>query len=70
MVVLIDPQDDRFGMLRQNKRPQERTYVFDFAFDGDSAQEVVYQRTTQPLVDSVMNGFNATVFAYGATGKD
>ncbi|GAB6027256.1 Kinesin-like protein kif19 [Chamberlinius hualienensis] len=67
MVVLIDSQDDRFGVLR-SQRALERQYMFDMVFDGGSSQELVYRQTTQPLVDMVMNGFNATVFAYGATG--
>lgn len=32
-------------------------------------QEEVYEATTKTLINSVINGYNATVFAYGATGK-
>ena len=32
-------------------------------------QEEVYERTSRILMQNVMNGYNATVFAYGATGK-
>ena len=32
-------------------------------------QEEVYGRTTKPLVENVLQGYNATVFAYGATGS-
>ena len=28
----------------------------------------VYEQTTKHLVDNVLAGYNATVFAYGATG--
>jgi kinesin family protein 18/19 len=38
------------------------------AFGPDSTQEEVYSETTQHLVESVLQGYNATVFAYGATG--
>jgi kinesin family member 18/19 len=38
------------------------------AFGPDSTQEEVYRETTQHLVESVLEGYNATVFAYGATG--
>lgn len=31
-------------------------------------QEAVYNGTTKNLVQDVLNGYNATVFAYGATG--
>ena len=29
----------------------------------------MYEATTQQLIDPVLNGYNATVFAYGATGS-
>ena len=31
-------------------------------------QEEIYNLTTRNLVDGVLEGFNATVFSYGATG--
>lgn len=32
-------------------------------------QEVVYRATTKGLIEGVISGYNATVFAYGPTGK-
>lgn len=32
-------------------------------------QKEVYEKTTKDLIESVIDGFNATVFAYGPTGK-
>lgn len=51
------------------QRQQFRRYVYDNVFDDSSSQEVVYQKTTAPLVRDVVNGFSAAVFAYGATGS-
>lgn len=51
------------------QRQQFRRYVYDHVFDDSSSQEVVYQKTTAPLVRDVVNGFSAAVFAYGATGS-
>ena len=47
---------------------KEAEFKYDFAFDEKSDQEEIYQFTTANLVKQVINGFNATVFAYGATG--
>ncbi|KAF5121782.1 hypothetical protein DV113_004729 [Geotrichum candidum] len=49
-------------------RIREHRFVFDRLFDEEAAQEEVYANTTRPLLDSVLDGYNATVFAYGATG--
>lgn len=69
MVVLCDPNaGDPVDVLRA-KRAHERKYIFDWAFDGDSTQEEVYEKTTQSLVENVIQGFNGTIFAYGATGS-
>ncbi|CAG7731392.1 unnamed protein product, partial [Allacma fusca] len=46
-----------------------KAYDFDWVFDETSSQEEVYKNTAAPLVRSVMEGFCATVFAYGATGS-
>ena len=29
----------------------------------------LYEETFRPLVESVLNGFNGTIFAYGQTGS-
>lgn len=47
---------------------QEIKFVFDKLFDENACQEDVYEDTTSSLIDSVIEGYNATVFAYGATG--
>ena len=43
-------------------------YAFDVAFDEDATQLQVYEYTTKPFISSVIEGYNVTVFAYGATG--
>lgn len=42
--------------------------MFDRVFDDNTSQADVYESTTRSLLDSVLDGYNATVFAYGATG--
>ncbi|CAA9996744.1 unnamed protein product [Nesidiocoris tenuis] len=65
--IVLDDDSDKRDVLRQ-KRTSEKQYSFDFAFGEDSSQEQVYDLTTRGLVRDVLLGFNATVFAYGATG--
>lgn len=71
---MFDPPEDnlvqRFsrGVGPQGKRVKDQTFAFDRVFDDNTTQEDVYEATTKPLLDSVLDGYNATVFAYGATG--
>lgn len=53
--------------LRKNKT-REKQFAFDYAFGEDATQEKVFTLTTQFLIEGVLEGYNATVFAYGATG--
>ncbi|CAF1319830.1 unnamed protein product [Adineta ricciae] len=43
-------------------------FYFDAVYDWNSEQKNVYEQTARALVDSVMEGFNGTIFAYGQTG--
>jgi kinesin family protein 18/19 len=54
--------------MPQGKRVKDQTFGFDRVFDENTTQGDVYEATTRSLLDSVLDGYNATVFAYGATG--
>ena len=43
-------------------------YTFDHCFNADATQEQIYEATVRPSVEAVLQGYNATVFAYGQTG--
>lgn len=45
-----------------------KIYTFDSVYDDNSTQEEIYADIFHPLVDSVLEGFNGTIFAYGQTG--
>ena len=49
-------------------RSREKHFAFDYAFDENVETLKVFNLTTQFLIGGVLNGFNSTVFAYGATG--
>ncbi|KAL1377014.1 hypothetical protein pipiens_004249, partial [Culex pipiens pipiens] len=53
----------------EGTRNKPKKYNYDHVFGESSSQEEVYQTTTAPLVQDVLNGYNAAVFAYGATGS-
>ena len=47
---------------------QLHRFTFDSVFDLDSTQLDVYTQTAKPAVQSVLEGYNSTIFAYGQTG--
>ena len=48
---------------------KEITYEYDFVFGENSTQEEVYENTTASLINQVVEGYSATIMAYGATGS-
>jgi Kinesin motor domain len=45
-----------------------QTFTFDHVYDQVSTQENVYENTAKQAVWSVLEGYNATILAYGQTG--
>jgi hypothetical protein len=48
---------------------EDKSFTFDYVFDQESAQEEVYSKCVEELVDACFEGYNATVLAYGQTGS-
>ena len=48
--------------------PETKTFTFDSVFDENTQQKLFYEEACFPLIESVLEGFNATIFAYGQTG--
>ncbi|CAB1096787.1 unnamed protein product [Ectocarpus sp. CCAP 1310/34] len=45
-------------------------FTFDHVYDVSASQRKVYDTTAMEVVDSSLQGYNATVFAYGQTVRD
>ncbi len=67
-IEIRDPGHQANNLMRQ-ARLKTRAYAFDHAFAPTVPTAEVYACTTKFLVAGVMEGYNATVFAYGATGS-
>lgn len=48
---------------------QNHEFRFDYAFDENTDNEMVYRYTARPLVQTIFDGGMATCFAYGQTGS-
>jgi hypothetical protein len=67
-MIIHDPGHTAVNDMRK-ARVRDRHFAFDHAFGQATPSDKVYNSTTRFLVDGVVAGFNATVFAYGATGS-
>lgn len=43
-------------------------FTFDYVYDQDSTQQTIYENSARDAVQSTLEGYNATVLAYGQTG--
>lgn len=76
-VLVFDPEeyDGGFPGLKWSgshngpkKKGKDLTFVFDRVFGEAATQQDVFQHTTHSILDSFLQGYNCSVFAYGATG--
>ncbi|XP_075850741.1 LOW QUALITY PROTEIN: kinesin-like protein KIF18B [Microcebus murinus] len=50
------------------RKGKDLTFVFDRVFGEAATQQDVFQHTTHSILDGFLQGYNCSVFAYGATG--
>uniref|UniRef100_A0A674JTA5 Kinesin-like protein n=1 Tax=Terrapene triunguis TaxID=2587831 RepID=A0A674JTA5_9SAUR len=75
-MLVFDPEEPClsgvFTGFRGHDAPKRKgkdlKFVFDQVFGESATQEEVFQHTTKEILDGVLNGYNCSVFAYGATG--
>ncbi|CAM9287724.1 unnamed protein product, partial [Phaeothamnion confervicola] len=69
---IADALEGRGEIVVRNPRADEReppkNFFFDSVFGPDITQRKVYEMCGAPLVESVLEGYNGTIFAYGQTG--
>uniref|UniRef100_A0A166FY50 Kinesin-like protein n=1 Tax=Daucus carota subsp. sativus TaxID=79200 RepID=A0A166FY50_DAUCS len=64
--VELQPELKRLKLRRNNW--DSDTYEFDEVLTEFSSQKRVYEVVAKPVVESVLDGYNGTVMAYGQTG--
>ena len=69
-IVRVDPKKSELVIKNPKTDANEppKTFTYDFAYGPESFQEQVYCDTAYPIVESVLEGYNGTIFAYGQTG--
>ena len=78
-VLVFDPSPDNEPSFRATsdnrrrpvlgKKHKDLRFAFDHVFDETASQADVFEKTTESIVEGVLDGINCSVFAYGATGE-
>ena len=61
----MDSRDNQITIVKPDEDSNQKSFAFDAVYDQDSQQQVVYDESAFPLVESVIEGYNGTIFAYG-----
>ncbi|KAM4692828.1 kinesin-like protein KIF6 [Discoglossus pictus] len=64
---IIVPRDLADGFV--NNKRESYKFRFQETFDQEAKQEAVFDRIAKPVAESVLAGYNGTIFAYGQTGS-
>ncbi|KAL9464087.1 hypothetical protein AB3S75_001813 [Citrus x aurantiifolia] len=68
-VVVLDPDLSKDYLDRIQNRTKEKNYCFDHVFGPGCTNLDVYTARISSVISGVVQGLNATVFAYGSTGS-
>lgn len=66
-IVTIDPQASIIS-IKCPENDQVKSFTFDSVYDESTSQRQFYDESGYPLVESIFEGYNGTIFAYGQTG--
>ncbi|XP_055689534.1 kinesin-like protein KIF18A isoform X2 [Lutzomyia longipalpis] len=76
--LLFDPDDDEDEFFFHGSKMKHRDITkrvrkklpmeYDHVFGAEATNDDIYERCMKPLISSVMDGYNCSVFVYGATG--
>uniref|UniRef100_A0A8C9TFE2 Kinesin-like protein n=1 Tax=Scleropages formosus TaxID=113540 RepID=A0A8C9TFE2_SCLFO len=61
------PRDLADGFV--NNKKENYRFRFQKVFDQTAKQEEIFEHIAKPVADSVLAGYNGTIFAYGQTGS-
>jgi hypothetical protein len=68
LICDVDPKYSQINLGRPDAPELTKDFAYDACFGIDSTQQLVYNEAAFSLVESVLEGYNGTIFAYGQTG--
>ena len=62
--VVKSSHENTTSLVYVDRPGVNKQYQFDYVFSSETSQREVFQSVT-PLLNSVLDGYNATILAYG-----
>ena len=68
-IINVDTET-RQVYIQNPETPEEaaKGFTFDATYDENTQQRIFYEESCFSIVESTLEGFNSTIFAYGQTG--
>ena len=67
-VVQVKRKEKEILVVDPDNPKEVRNFFFDYVYGSDSHQLDIFEETAKPILESVIQGYNGTIFAYGQTG--
>jgi len=69
VVVCVDPIERQVTLTQKavNVSSPNKVFTFDSVYGTGATNEEIYHEDVSPLVDSILQGYNGCIFAYGQT---
>ena len=67
-VTNVDMTNHTISLCNPTNVKEIKNFTFDYTYGWKATQEQIFNETAKPILESVMQGYNGTIFAYGQTG--
>ena len=68
VAAVISEDKNEIFLHDPKKKKRKKQFTFDYTYGPNSRQETIYRMCAYRIVESVLEGYNGTIFAYGQTG--
>ena len=67
-IVDVDQSINQISVRKPDSSEIPKSFTYDAVYGDKCLQSEIYDESAFPLVESVIEGYNGTIFAYGQTG--
>ena len=67
-IVNVDMDVGSIQVYNPQNIKELKSFTFDHTYDWRATQQLIFEQTALPILESIMEGYNGTIFAYGQTG--